>query len=130
VADAENAPIFTLPQALKDHLVARKSTLPTGSSPPDADRARGALDVATLAPWIAFWGWVALDSALAYRKSQAALEQSVDVESDSPEDPEIEPARHSWTLWSPGARFAMIGAPVVALLGPLLVERFTRRRKP
>jgi len=110
--------------------VARKSTLPTGSSPPDADRARGALDVATLAPWIAFWGWVALDSALAYRKSQAALEQSVDVESDSPEDPEIEPARHPWTLWSPGARFAMIGAPVVALLGPLLVERFTRRRKP
>jgi hypothetical protein len=88
------------------------------------------LDAATLAPWIAFWGWVALDSALAYRKRQAALEQTDEGRPERSEETAAQPSPHSWNLWSPGARLAMISAPVIALLGPLVLDRLTRRRKP
>ena len=83
-----------------------------------------------MAPWIAFWGWVALDSALVYRKSQAALEQTDESQVEGPDEAAAEPRSHPWTLWSPGARLAMISAPVIALLGPLLLDRLTRLRKP
>ena len=86
--------------------------------------------MATLAPWIAFWGWVALDSALAYRKSQAALEQAEGDHADGPEEAVAKPPPQPRTLWSPGARIAMISAPVIALLGPMVLDRLTRRRKP
>ncbi len=86
--------------------------------------------MATLAPWIAFWGWVALDSALAYRRSQAALEQPDEGQAESEDEAIAQPPPHPWTLWSPGARLAMISAPVIALLGPLVLDRLTRRRKP
>ncbi len=92
-----------------------------------------ALDVATVVPWIAFWGWVALDSALAYRKSQTASDQP---EESGPE-PGLdaapaaeEPSVRRGSLWSAGAKAAMIGAPMVALLGPLLLDKLKRRRKP
>jgi hypothetical protein len=117
-------------QVFEDLILARKKSSPAPSAPSEPDRSRGALDVATLAPWIAFWGWVALDSALAYRKSQAALEQADEVQADVHDDATDPPASKRRALWSPGARIAMIGAPVIALLGPLVLDRLTRRRKP
>ncbi|HVY34658.1 MAG TPA: hypothetical protein VG960_09585 [Caulobacteraceae bacterium] len=112
--------------------MARKSSPPATPAPVPAEQGRG-LDVATVVPWIAFWGWVALDSALAYRKSQTAqepLEDSIAV----PEIPDaalpVEPRSRPWSNWSFGARAAMIGAPIVAMLGPLLLDRLMRRRKP
>jgi hypothetical protein len=112
----------------KDRILARKS-----SGPDEPDNSRGALDVATVVPWIAFWGWVALDSALAYRKSQVSPEEAAEVrvppdihEPSSAEDP----PKRSRSLWSVGARVAMIGAPIVALFGPLVVNKLMRRRKP
>ena len=72
----------------------------------------------------------ALDSALAYRKSQAALEQTEQVQSDVRDDVVDPPEAKRARLWSPGARIAMISAPVIALLGPLVLDRLTRRRKP
>jgi hypothetical protein len=104
------------------------------TSPPDeTDKTRGALDVATVVPWIAFWGWVALDSALAYRKSQTAQDDLVptDTEQDIQSSSALEePGVRRWSPWSAGARAAVISAPIVALLGPLLVNKFMRRRKP
>ena len=109
--------------------MARKQSTPVDSTPSEAERSRGALDVATLAPWIAFWGWVALDSALAYRKSQAALEQA-EEDPNRPDETVAKPPAQPRSLWSPGARIAMISAPAIALLGPLVLDRLTRRRKP
>lgn len=89
--------------------------------------------MATVVPWIAFWGWVALDSALAYRKSQTAQEPLEDSAS-VPEIPDTplsdEPHRSLWSTWSVGAKAAMIGAPIVAMLGPMLLDRLMRRRRP
>lgn len=103
------------------------------SATDEPDKTRGALDVATVVPWIAFWGWVALDSALAYRKSQTAPEQTAEALTppeihDLP--PAEEPLKRPRSLWSAGARAAMIGAPIVALFGPMVMDKLTRRRKP
>ena len=111
-------------------ILARNQSSPVDPKPSEAEKSRGALDVATLAPWIAFWGWVALDSALAYRKSQAALEQADEHQAETADEPDAPPPARPWAHWSPGARIAMIGAPVIALLGPLVLDRLTRRRKP
>ncbi len=112
--------------------MARKSSPPDTPAPAPTEQGRG-LDVATVVPWIAFWGWVALDSALAYRKSQTAqepLEDSVAVP-EIPDTPRSdEPRRRPWSNWSVGAKAAMIGAPIVAMLGPMLLDRLMRRRKP
>lgn len=117
-------------QVLEDLILAKKKSSPVASSPPEPDRSRTALDVATLAPWIAFWGWVALDSALAYRKSQAALEQAEHLQDGVGDDVADPPPAKRMPLWSPGARIAMLSAPVIAVLGPLVLDRLTRRRKP
>jgi len=106
----------------------------------DANSPSG-LDVASVAPWVLFWGWVALDSALAYRKSQAALDEAAAAEPIIPDvEPPIEHGLRRWlpspTLWpnglsavQKGARTALIGAPIVAVLGPMLLGRLLRRNK-
>ncbi len=122
--------------------MARKQRAP--EPPPEpSDEERG-LGAAAVVPWIAFWGWVALDSALAYRRSQAALDSVIEaapVGELKENPPSNEPQARRWLLWSPGtvdhlrdmqnrARFSMIGAPVIALLGSLLISRLGPRRKP
>jgi len=82
--------------------------------------------------WVLFWGAVALDSALVYRRSREAIETAVDA------DPIIEmydgpPEQHArvnrWLLWrSPTlerlrelcrqAQMWKSSAPWIALLGP------------
>ena len=107
--------------------------------------------MASVAPWILFWGWVALDSALAYRKSQAALDQAAaEVEAEMPPEPEPAPEPQPRGLRWPWpsridlhglnldglrevkrrTRAAMIGAPIIAVLGPLLLGKLLRRNKP
>ena len=124
--------------------MARQKDTPDASEPPAKDLTRSALDVATVAPWVLFWGWVALDSALAYRKSQAALEQA--AESDAAQEhheapPKDEPEIRRWLLASPmnfdglravqkRARAAMISAPIIALVGPMVLRKLTRRKEP
>jgi hypothetical protein len=86
--------------------------------------------VATVVPWIAFWGWVALDSALAYRKGQTAQDESYSAP-ETPDPPPVDEARNRpWPGWSVGARAAMISAPIIALFGPLVLDKLMRRRKP
>lgn len=109
----------------------------------DETAGKGGLGAAAVVPWIAFWGWVALDSALAYRKSQAAIDRVVEADPiteiyDGP--PSQEGQIQRWLLWSPGtldrlrsmqkrARLSMIGAPIIALAGPLVLGRLFCRRK-
>ena len=112
------------------------------AAPPAETKSTSGLDVASVAPWVLFWGWVALDSALAYRKSQAAL----DAAQAEPEAAEPEPApkaEHRIRRWLPvsslcpeglravqkRARTAMIGAPIVAVLGTLVLGKLLRRNK-
>jgi hypothetical protein len=91
--------------------------------------------------WVLFWGAVALDSALVYRRSREAIETAVDA------DPIIEiydgpPAQHGrvnrWLLWrSPTlerlrelcrqAEMWKSSAPWIALAGPPLFFAFLRR---
>jgi len=123
--------------------LARKPSAPPAATERPAERqSETGLDVASVAPWILFWGWVALDSALAYRKSQAVLEQAALVEREPPSEPAPEEAPHirHWWFTSPmnldglrevkrRARTAMIGAPIIALLGPVLLKKLLRRNK-
>ena len=110
-------------------------------NPPEPERPGSGMGAAVV-PWIAFWGWVALDAALAYRKSQAAIERVVEAEPiaeiyDGP--PAQDEQIRRWLLWNPGtlgglrqmrqrARLSMIGAPIIAFLGPLLISRLIPRR--
>ena len=105
-------------------------------------KSAGGLDVATVAPWVLFWGWVALDSALAYRKSQAALTQAAEADPEpEPQEVQPEPRLRRWLRSEPlsaeglhgvrkRSRAAMIGAPIMAVLGPLVLGKLLRRRKP
>ena len=35
---------------------------------------------AAVLPWIALWGWVAVDSALTYRKSREAIDHAIEAD--------------------------------------------------
>ena len=96
-------------------------------------------------PWVAFWGCVALDSALAYRCSNEAIERAIESDPiaelyDGP--PEQNGQIKRWLMWSPGtlvrlrdlrqrARAWMIGAPVAAIAGPpILLALAARLSRP
>jgi len=98
-------------------------------------------------PWMAFWGVVAVDSAIAYRRSNQAIERAISADpiEELYDGPPEQPGQiRRWLMWSPGtlgslrglrrrARAWMIGAPVAALAGPplllALASRLTRRRR-
>jgi hypothetical protein len=83
---------------------------------------------AAILPWIALWSWVAVDSALAYRKSREAIDHAIEADpiTELYDGPQEQTGRiKRWLLWSPGdlehlrglrkrARTAMIGAPLLA----------------
>jgi hypothetical protein len=113
------------------------------AAPPAEAKPEPGLDVSSVAPWVLFWGWVALDSALAYRKSQAALEETAQAEPATPAPepaPKVERRIRRWLPSSPlcpeglravqkRAKTAMIGAPIMAVLGTLVLGKFLRRNK-
>lgn len=115
------------------------------ASPQDSASPTGLQKAARAAvlPWIALWGWVAVDSALTYRKSREAID--VAIEADPIEELYDGPQEQSgrikrWLLWSPGSldrlralrkrtRAAMIGAPLIALAGSTVLLALAGRRK-
>ncbi|MEI9890950.1 MAG: hypothetical protein WDN45_10555 [Caulobacteraceae bacterium] len=98
---------------------------------------------AAVLPWIALWGWVAVDSALTYRKSREAIDEAIEADpiAELYDGPQEQSGRiKRWLLWSPGsldrlrglrkrARTAMIGAPVIALAGTALLLALAGRKK-
>jgi hypothetical protein len=98
---------------------------------------------AAVVPWIALWSWVAVDSALTFRKSREAIDTAIEADPiaelyDGPQEQHGRIKR--WLLWSPGsldklrglrkrARTAMIGAPVIALAGTALLLALAGRKK-
>jgi hypothetical protein len=124
-------------QALSDELAASIETAVAAPGP--LQRAAKAAVV----PWIALWGWVALDSALAYRKSREAIETAIEADpiAELYDGPQEQSGRiKRWLLWSPGsldrlrglrkrARAAMIGAPLIAVAGSTVLLALAGRRK-
>ncbi len=115
---------------------------------PDGSDAPGVLQQlakAAVVPWIAVWGWIALDSALTYKKSRAAIDEAIEADPivELYDGPQPQTGRiKRWLLWTPGsldklrglrkrARAAMIGAPIIALAGStvLLSLAASRRRR-
>jgi hypothetical protein len=98
---------------------------------------------AAVLPWIALWSWVAVDSALTYRKSREAIDHAIDADpiAELYDGPEEQTGRiKRWLLWSPGdlehlrglrkrAHTAMIGAPLIALAGSALLLALGRRKR-
>lgn len=98
---------------------------------------------AAVLPWIALWGWVAVDSALTYRKSREAIDHAIEADpiAELYDGPQEQSGRiKRWLLWTPGsldklrglrkrARTAMIGAPVIAVAGTALLLVLAGRRK-
>lgn len=98
---------------------------------------------AAVLPWIALWSWVALDSALAYRKSRDAIEHAIEADpiAELYDGPQEQSGRiKRWLLWAPGsldklrvlrkrARTAMIGAPVIGVTGIALLLALSGRRR-
>jgi len=98
---------------------------------------------AAVLPWIALWGWVAVDSALTYKKSHEAIDHAIDADpiAELYDGPEEQSGRiKRWLLWSPGsldklrglrkrARTAMIGAPVLGVTGAALLLALASRKK-
>jgi hypothetical protein len=82
-----------------------------------------------VAPWMVFWGCVAVDSALAYRRSNEAIERAITADpiAELYDGPPVQNGQiNRWLMWSPGtlgrlremrrrARALMIGAPVAAV---------------
>jgi hypothetical protein len=93
--------------------------------------------------WVLFWGAVALDSAMVYRRSREAIERAVDADPiaemyDGP--PEQDGQVNRWLLWrSPTlgrlrelckqAEMWKSSAPWIALVGPPLFFAFGLRRE-
>jgi hypothetical protein len=118
--------------------------LEASTAVPTAGRGplQSAAKVAVL-PWIALWGWVAVDSALTYRKSREAIDHAIEADPieelyDGPQEQSGRIKR--WLLWSPGsldrlrglrkrARTAMIGAPLIGLAGSAVLLALAGRRK-
>ena len=91
--------------------------------------------------WVVFWGLIALDSAIAYRRSVEAVEKAIDADPvaemyDGP--PDQNPQVNRWLLWrSPTlerlrelcrqAEMWKSSAPWIALAGPPLFFAFLRR---
>lgn len=98
---------------------------------------------AAVVPWIALWSWIAVDSALTYRKSREAIDHAIEADpiAELYDGPQEQSGRiKRWLLWSPGsldrlrglrkrARTAMIGAPVLALTGAAVLMILAGRRK-
>jgi hypothetical protein len=98
---------------------------------------------AALVPWIALWGFVALDSALTYRKSREVIDEAIDSDpiAELYDGPAPQTGRiKRWLMWSPGdltklrglrrrAKAAMIGAPIIALAGSSLLLGIAARRR-
>jgi hypothetical protein len=100
---------------------------------------------AAVVPWMAFWGVVAVDSAIAYKRSNDAIERAISADpiEELYDGPPEQPGQiKRWLMWNPGtlgslrglrrrARAWMIGAPVAALAGPplllVLAQRLSRR---
>ena len=103
---------------------------------------RAQVEQASIA-WVVFWGLIALDSAIAYRKSVEAVERAIDADPvaemyDGP--PDQVPQVNRWLLWrSPTlerlrrlARRAEVlksSAPWIALVGPPLLFAFSLDRR-
>ena len=99
-------------------------------------------------PWVAFWGIVALDSAIAFRRSNEAIDRAISADpiEELYDGPPEQPGQiKRWLMWSPGtlgslrglrrrARAWMIGAPLAALAGPpvflALAARLSSRERP
>ena len=94
-------------------------------------------------PWLALWGWVALDSALTYRKSREAIDEAIEADpiAELYDGPQPQTGRiKRWLMWTPGsldrlrslrrrARAAMIGAPLIAVAGSTVLLGLAGRRK-
>jgi len=125
---------------MRKHAVSQELASPPSNASPTG--LQKAAKVAVL-PWIALWGWVAVDSVLTYRKSREAID--VAIEADPIEELYDGPQEQSgrikrWLFWSPGSldrlralrkrtRAAMIGAPLIALAGSTLLLALAGRRK-
>ena len=124
----------------------RKQTL-SKEAPPSAEvQASGPvqqLAKAALVPWLALWGWVAVDSVLTYRKSREAIDEAIEADpiAELYDGPQLQTGRiNRWLLWSAGsldrlrglrrrARAAMMGAPLIALAGSTVLLGLAGRRK-
>ena len=98
---------------------------------------------AAIVPWVALWSWVALDSALTYRKSLEAIDHAIEADPieelyDGPQEQSGRIKR--WLMWSPGsldrlrglrkrARTAMIGAPLIAVAGSAVLLALAGRKR-
>jgi hypothetical protein len=103
---------------------------------------RAQIEQASIA-WVVFWGLIALDSAVTYRRSVQAVERAVDADPvaemyDGPPDPDAQVKR--WLLWrSPTlvrlrkltrrAQMLKETAPWIAIVGPPLFFALGLRRR-
>ncbi len=98
---------------------------------------------AAVVPWIALWSWVALDSALTYRKSREAIDDAIEADpiAELYDGPQEQSGRiKRWLMWSPGsldrlrglrkrARAAMVGAPLIAVAGSAVLLAVSKKRR-
>jgi hypothetical protein len=111
----------------------------------DVDLTLERLAKTAVIPWVAFWSCVALDSAVAYRRSTEAIDKAIDSDPiaelyDGP--PEQHGQIKRWLMWGPStlgrlrevrqrAKAWMVGAPVAAVVGaPVLLALAHRLSRP